>query len=756
MKCIFILLSLWWCGLLSVAGQPRGERPRIGVVLSGGGAKGAAHIGVLRAIEEYDIPIDYIAGTSAGATLGALYAMGYTVNQLETLVRTADWESLMTDRSPRGILSPVQREQSGRYILNIPLSRRARPELEGFVRGRNLNNFLTRLTLGYHDSISFDSLRIPFACVATNLQNGDEIVLRQGVPAVAMRASMSIPGVLPPVRLNGMSLVDGGLCNNFPVDVVRKMGADIVIGSTVQRPLNDSLPVTGVQGVIQQIVSIASRHKYEENVKDCDICLRINTDGVSTMDFTPAAIDTMLARGYRTSQEADTAFRQIQLLVRGHREGQGTAVPDSRDSLSSAYTLPPYLDDELPVQQSAEAVFAVRHIVFDSITIAEERIIRKACRLQPGDPVTQQQIEQAVMLLNTRFLYQDAHYSLNPIGNGYDLYFHAHHRMASNVGVGARFDSEEMAALLLDAHLVMPTHVPSWVGISARLGQQYAAGLHFTIEPLLNRQFSVSYRLSHHDLDAFYKGRKAFNLEFRKHVANFAFAYRQARNFDWEMGANFTCFKVTNVLFNKEHEGVGLFPESDQYYTVYAGFKYNSQNHDYFPTTGVKSFVHYEFVTDHLTRLKAPHAFSALSASFETVFPMGTRFALLPRLSGRWLPNEKTPFVYRNAVGGEGFGKYLQHQLPFVGLSHFELVRNTLLILDARLRYQPVKRHYATLWASVLAEQDKIKHMHHANYLGGVGLQYSYDSKFGPVEALLSYSNRCTHPFFFVSVGFDF
>ncbi len=240
---LLLPLCLWLCSqpVRAQKGNAAQNRPRVGLVLSGGGAKGAAHIGVIRAVEQAGIPIDYIAGTSMGAIVGGLYAMGYTTDELEQLVKMQDWEMLLSDKSPRKQLSPEQRERKGRYILNIPLSRSAKPKMDGFVRGRNLGNMLARLTVGYHDSISFDILHIPFACVATNLANGDEVVLRSGKLSAAIRASMAIPGVFTPVVMEGKTLVDGGLCNNFPVDVARRMGADIVIGSTVQRVFNDTM-----------------------------------------------------------------------------------------------------------------------------------------------------------------------------------------------------------------------------------------------------------------------------------------------------------------------------------------------------------------------------------------------------------------------------------------------------------------------------------------------------------------------------------
>ena len=739
---------------LALCGQSVNSRPRVGVVLSGGGAKGAAHIGVLRAVEEAGIPIDYIAGTSMGAIVGGLYALGYSTEELDTLVRMQDWELLLSDKTPRKLQSLAQRERAERLVLHIPLSRSAKPELNGLVRGRNLGNLLARLTVGYHDSISFDSLHVPFACVATNLANGEEVVMRSGRISTAIRASMAIPGAFTPVVLHGKTLVDGGLSNNFPVDVARKMGADIVIGATVQRVFTDTMEVGGMQGVIQQLISIASRHKFEENIRNCDLYLGINPQGVSTMDFKPALLDTMLYRGYAKAISHWDELMQIADRVGVPRRPRPNLYA-SVDSLQQVPVYPTPRTHYRPLQ-CLQAQFPVRRICFDRITEAEERMIRHTCALSDSSVVSQQQIERAVLLLNERFLYLDANYSLNESDNCYDLVFHAVRRLSSQVGVGARFDTEEMASLLLQADIVVPTRVPLVFDTSIWLGEQYGAQFGLTVEPRLNRQFNVYYRFRHSDFNLNRKGNRAFNLVFQYQQVGISFAYRQTRNFDAEVGFKFSRFGFTDVLVSGVDTASVHRPVSDTYFTAYLRLRYNSQNRGVYPTSGSKMVAEYAFTTDNLTLLKQPHAFSAVQVSWETVLPFTSRLALQPRLASRLVLNQEVPFVYGNMVGGYGMGRFMPQQLPFIGLNRMERFRNALAMFDFKLRYRFYARHYAFLLGALMAEQRDVRHLRRAAYHYGVGLRYGYDSKFGPVEATVSYSGLCRKPAFYVKIGFDF
>ncbi len=345
--------------------QVQKERPRIGVVLSGGGVKGAAHVGVLRAIEEAGLPVDYIVGTSMGAIVGGCYAMGYSTAQLDSLFRHQDWDFVLSDNASRRRQSLAEREWNERFVLTTSLESPGKSGRSGLLRGQNLGNLLARLTVGYHDSISFDSLSIPFACVATNLTNGEEVVIRQGVPSAAIRASMAIPGVFTPAVLDGKTLVDGGLANNYPVDVARRMGADIVIGSTVQESFADSVGFNTMFDVMERVISLACRNKYEENVRDCDLSMRIPVTEYSMMDFSKAVVDSALARGYATAvahrAEMDSIFR----LLEAH-------VPSGKWAR---------IHRPLPVLPGKRTYFEVRDVVFENISEPDISAVCRLCRI---------------------------------------------------------------------------------------------------------------------------------------------------------------------------------------------------------------------------------------------------------------------------------------------------------------------------------------------------------------------------------------
>lgn len=274
------------------------NRPKVAVVLSGGGAKGTAHIGALKVIEKAGIPVDYVVGTSMGALVGALYSIGYTPEQLDSMVNAQNWKFLLSDSpNPKEVLLD-DRLKSERYVLSVPFSLKSSSVVDaGIIKGRNLARLFSTLTDGYQDSVKFNTLPIPFACVSENLVNGSEIVFHQGILATAMRSSMSIPGVFAPVYLDGMVLVDGGMVNNYPVDVALKMGADLVIGVDVQSPLLDASQLKSVKDIFGQIINLQGEKKYQENLRKTNVHIKVDVSGYSAASFTKEAIDTLIVRG---------------------------------------------------------------------------------------------------------------------------------------------------------------------------------------------------------------------------------------------------------------------------------------------------------------------------------------------------------------------------------------------------------------------------------------------------------------------------
>ena len=283
------------CCLTAVAG-----RPKVGLVLGGGGAKGAAEVGVLKVIEKAGIPIDYIAGTSIGSIVGGLYAAGYTATELDTMFCRQEWLTLLTDRRNDLGNEPYLVKDGVTYIFGFPIMGEIRESVIGgfgMMRGERVEKMVDSMARckGCHE---FESLRIPFRCVAADFRNAREIVLKSGTLSKAVRASMAIPGIFKPVNQDGMKLVDGGMMNNFPVDVVKKMGADIVIAIDLQqseqkpkKPDYDLSMVSGIAemlgfgGLLNWVISRPDISKYHENVKLTDIYIHPSLPDADASSF---------------------------------------------------------------------------------------------------------------------------------------------------------------------------------------------------------------------------------------------------------------------------------------------------------------------------------------------------------------------------------------------------------------------------------------------------------------------------------------
>lgn len=305
-----------WIGFLALMlvagvamGQVRGgdsaaARPRVAVVLSGGGAKGVAHIGALKVIEAAGLPVDMVCGTSMGALIGGLYCIGYTPEEMDSLVDAQDWALLLSDRRNASTLSLNERQRRYTYALQkeLHLGKRYNDD-GGMIRGANLARLFDQLCEGYQDSMDFNQLPIPFCCVATDVVDYSEVDFHSGWLPVAMRASMAIPGVFTPVRLRDKVLVDGGLSDNFPVDVARAMGADIVIGVSVHEDLHDATGLGDAFSILTQIVEHGSRNKYQENVADCDVFIQVDVHGYSAASFTATALDSLTRHGEEAAYE---------------------------------------------------------------------------------------------------------------------------------------------------------------------------------------------------------------------------------------------------------------------------------------------------------------------------------------------------------------------------------------------------------------------------------------------------------------------
>lgn len=718
--------------LLTVITSGASSRQKVGVVLSGGGAKGAAHIGVLKALEEEGIPVDYIVGTSMGAIIGGLYSIGYSPSQLDTLIRTQDWEILLSDLSSLKRQTLQEREESNRYLITFSLEQGKQPIPDGLVRGRNLATLLSRLTIGYHDSISFDSLPIPFACVATNLTDGKEIVIRHGKLHSAIRSSMSIPGIFSPVRIDSMVLVDGGLTNNYPVDVAREIGADIVIGSTVQSSLLPASQINSMGNILSQILSISCANKLKENIANCDINIHTPTSDYKMMDFKPSAIDTIINRGYYATLMHRKQLDSIKQLL---------PVP-SRE-----------YKQRFPVKKAEDIL--LRKVDFQIENHHEIKTLSRKCLLKSGQSTTISRIEEAVHLLQEEYNYPNAFYTLSANDSTYDLTLYSSQKSTNSIKAGMRFDSQELLAALVKGELYFHTALPSSLSIIGKIGKQSVGGITYSFEPFLHRKLEVSYEFSRHDMNLDKKGNRDLNLVFRKHTGTIQLADFSLSNFSCKAGLSLESFRFSHILSgNTANRFYNM--QSDTYINYFFQLDYNSLNRIAFPSRGWKMHAGYTLHTDDMLTIQQHSPLSAIDGNWMAAIPLNDKLTLCPGAGGRVLLGKQIPPIYSNVTGSDYDGKYLPQQISFIGMTNIEPMGNTLVTGHIHLQQQIHNLHYISLYTQFALSSDKIRQLSQSRFLYCTALQYGYDSKVGPLKVHVAYTGHGNRLTGFVSMGFNF
>ena len=710
------------------------KRKKVGVVLSGGGAKGMAHIGALKVIEDAGIPIDYIVGTSMGAIIGGLYSIGYTPQQLDSMVRKQNWQFLLSDHIERREMNLMKREAEETYVISVPFSKNAIKEVTGgLIKGHNIDNLFSELTLGYHDSISFDSLPIPFACVSENLVLGEEYVFREGILSTAMRASMAIPGVFTPVRLNDMVLIDGGVVNNYPVDVARQMGADVIIGVDVQSELRPGEELNNTGTILAQLVDLMGQDKYLENLNNTNVHIKVNVKGYSAASFTHTAIDTLIFRGAHAAE----SHRDALLKLKEHIGLTSDYQPKPRSGF-----------------QAIEKIF-IQNVIFNGLEENDEDWIIKRCNLKENEYNSIEQIEKATSIIRANTNYSSVTYKLmqNKEGN-YDLSYTLNKKQESRINIGVRFDSEEIASLLVNIRTTLRRETPAYVSATVRLGKQYGCQLGYAFEPSPLTSIGLSYRLMHHDIDYYQQGKLSFNSKFRHHTAEFSYKNVWLKNVQFGVGIRYEQYNYDKLLHQEGNASFNL--NKEPFFTYFANMHYDTYDKAYFPSKGVKFNGTYTFYTDNFVKYKGKTPFSGIMGNFEGVIPVTRRFSILPSVNGRILIGRNIPYTKMNIMGGDIMEQHLPYQLPFVGIDRVELMKNSLFIGGLKLRQRMGAIHYLTLAGNYALSSNKIENILNEEKMFGCAITYGVNSIFGPLEATLNYTDRSNKVGFYINLGYKF
>ncbi len=708
--------------LLSSSDLAAQTRPKVGLVLSGGGAAGLAHIGVIKVLEEAGIPIDYVAGTSMGSLVGGLFAMGYTAAEMEKIVKDMDWESLLGDEIPRTDMSYEYKEQLEKYFYDFPINRGKLQLPTGLIAGTNITNTLAGLSWPAYNIKLFNQLPRPFLCIGADIVTGQEVVLKSGTLHDALRASMAIPTVFTPVEVNGTLLIDGGFVNNFPADHLKAMGADIIIGIDVQRELYKKNEIHSVISILKQISSLTREDINARNRLLCDILIRPRTPGASTLTFGMA--DSIIRTGERYARAQWIPLTNLAKKLNSFSGGQVTKV------------IP------LPKPDS----LYIREISFTGLEKTNPDFVLSAMNLPFPAWLKADDIYRALQRAYGTNEFSRITYQLDPVTDGAHLTIRAEEKDKDLIHVGLHFDNLFNASLLARADFRNILKPGDQLGIDVNLGENLSlTGSYFFLFHK-RLQYGIMADFSRLRAYEYQDNRKISSNIFADGFLDFVMRTTWRNQFSATMGVQGEIAWVTPNIGDWT-----LKSDNSRMVNFFVDLKKDNFNKIPYPTRGDKA----ELMIKEVNSFTDDHHSPALVLDFKysRAFELSPRFSIQPSIIATAAFGDTIPYPYRSYVGGLGF--YHNNVIPFAGMDYMERASNNALIIRTDLQYKLRTNHYLTMKLNVGKSFNTFKQFSDSSTnLAGLGLTYGYASPVGPVEITLMSSTSSKKPILFVNLGY--
>lgn len=739
------------CGLVpshatdAAAFQSEKPEKRVALVLCGGGAKGAAHIGVLKMLEECGLKVDMIVGTSIGGIVGGLYSIGYDAETLREIVSGLDWNYMLSNVTLRKNMEFSQKAMDQVYFLQLPFyTLRADNEDDnkandtpsarlpaGMVNGQNIQNLLTRLCVGYQDSTNFLNLPIPFCCVATNLETGEEFLLKEGNLPVSLRATMAIPGFFAPVTINGKVLTDGGMVNNFPVDVARALGADIVIGVDIQNDLYKSDELKSVTQIFGQIVSLMGNERYLKNIQDVDIYINPDVTGYSTYSFNSAAIDTLYERGYKAALLQKEALEKL------------------------AADRPPFHSATVVRKDT----FFIADIHCTGISQSDAGWLLKKAGLKAGGHISATEIDRAISILYGTNAFSSVTYRISNSAiheNCQNLTLEFVRGPANIFAMGAHFDSEETAAILLHLGIGTRDLFGSRLALTGRLSYNAYGKAEYSYIFRNFPKVNLSYMFKSTDMNIYSRGELSRYMSFLHHEIELSLSNMFLRNFDFSAGVRFEAFNYTHILSNSTSGSYVPNLNIKSFLSYFINAKMDNRDNRTFATRGVAFDASASLFQPDFSKNNS--IFATVSLNLNGAIPLAERITLLPSLYYRSYIAHSLYMPYMNFAGGSESGRYLAQQIPFMGINYAEEFFQNIMIGRVDLRGKIKENHYLYGIVNYMREGDVFENMFSHNGTGywGAALKYVYNTRFGPLGLDCHWSDYNKKIGFYFSIGHYF
>lgn len=752
----------------------RKTRPTVALVLSGGGAKGAATVGVLKYMEQYDIPVDMVVGTSIGGLIGGMYALGYDADYLDTLFRTMNWDMALSDKVDKKYLPYSRIRNREKYVLQFPfyykaddyknylagempfaagrsrelhlgagsgdMTSMARGALlgslpSGFVFGQNVNHIISSRTVGYSDSTDFLKFPIPFACVATDMVSGKAKIWHSGSVNLALRSTMSIPGLFAPVRSEGMVLVDGGMRNNFPVNLAKRMGADIVIGVDLSERNLKADEIQNLADLMMAGMDLFSNDAFALNQRMTDIHIHPDMSGYNMLSFNREAVDSLYDRGYKAAEAAAPQFQAL-------RRRLGSAG-------RKLITRPAVDIGQHPVRIGQIEVVGV-----DNQEIA---YILEGMKVKAFSTVTRGAIEDDIARIFGKGSYDYVNYELRGTEEPYRLRISCKRGPMHRIGFGARVDSEEFVALLVNVGLNTNAMQGHSLDATVRLSTHPSVDLLYAFNGRKFATMNVRATVSYLDRNLLLSDASAIGLTFFQANQEAFFSNMHWSDLDVKLGLRNQVYRISRLLAaaGTDTEHINLYPTED-YPGLFLNGRLEKLDNGYFPNHGIRAGIGGEFYYTGFMPAHGTQFLGVAEGDITLPVPVTSRFTLIGQGNVRMVFSSGAPLPFMNLVGGDMPGRYMDHQIPFAGVIGGMFRADNLAVARLEGRYRFGQNHYVSGVVNSAVDFMEFDKMAEANINFGASVGYAYNSIIGPLKFQLHWSTFTHKLGAYFALGYNF
>ncbi len=737
------ILTLILCSFMMQAMAQQQDRPKVGLVLSGGGAKGLAHIGVLEILEEEGIKVDYIGGTSMGAIIGGLYAAGYSARELDSIFNETNFDILIQDNLPRNAKTFYEKEDAEKYAITLPFDNFSIAFPSGLSKGQNIYNLMSRLTLHVSDVNDFSKLSIPFFCVATNVETGEEVILDKGSLAKAISASGAIPSLLSPIKMDDKLLTDGGVSNNYPVEEMKKRGADIIIGVDVQDSLVGQKKLKSVIEIMNQISNFRRIQDMREKKQLTDIYIKPDITNFSVLSF-----------------------------------DQGNAIIDSGRVASMKQ-----IDriKELPKKSASDSVnnhllkvedFNITGLTLEGNNNYPRSYVQGKLKLNYEKPYNFQDLSIGLNNLSATGNFDRINYRLIPQKKEGDYLLAMQMQESENkmlLRLALHYDELYRSAALINLtrkSLLFTNDVASLdliVGDNLRYnfnyyldkGYYWSVGITsryntFDTEVDLSRFFSET-------SDQF--GVRELNLNFRDFTNQLYLETLFKQVFSIGAGIEHKYVKLrSTTIADPENNRPELVLENSHYGSVFGYTKFDSYDNKYFPKRGLnfQGDFHLYLLSSDFNNSFAEFSIAKGSLGY-AVSPFRNFTTRISTETGFKIGNDGTE-IFDFILGGYG-NDFINNMKPFYGYDFASLSADSYIKAMLELDFQPVRKNHIIAGVNIANIEDRLYTT--GNWFSlpdytGFALGYGLETFLGPMEVKYTYSPEIKESYWFFSLGFWF